>query len=67
EKNTSLSSFTPQLYDEPFLNPITRSNSPVSESRSITDNKTYNKPILKKTKLSRRDGSKNEARYENIL
>ncbi|CAG8527291.1 2221_t:CDS:2, partial [Racocetra persica] len=55
EENTSLSFFVSQLYNKSFLNPITRSNSPVSESRSTTDNEIYDKPTPKKTKLSQKD------------
>ncbi|CAG8762433.1 17497_t:CDS:1, partial [Racocetra persica] len=39
-----------QPLDKTFSNPITRSNSPVSESRNTTDNENSNPPTSKKTK-----------------
>ncbi|CAG8780801.1 12310_t:CDS:1, partial [Cetraspora pellucida] len=46
---------------ESFANPVTRSNSPDSETRSTSaksDNETPNMPTIKKTKVVRRGGSK---------
>ncbi|CAG8560195.1 17814_t:CDS:2, partial [Cetraspora pellucida] len=41
ENNISELSFSTQPFDESFSNPITRSNSPVSEGISTTDNEKY--------------------------
>ncbi|CAG8854982.1 8664_t:CDS:1, partial [Gigaspora margarita] len=58
--DTPQSTLSAQPFDESFADPITRSNSPVSEisSSAKSDTETYNKPTSKKAKLVLKGGSK---------
>ncbi|CAG8604307.1 11127_t:CDS:1 [Dentiscutata erythropus] len=61
DDDNSQSSFLARQIDESIADPITRSNSPASETRSTSaksDNDAPNVPTIKKTKLSRKGGSK---------
>ncbi|CAG8560124.1 1091_t:CDS:2 [Cetraspora pellucida] len=64
DNNNSQSSFLARQIDKLIADPITRSNNPASETRSTSaksDNDAPNVPIIKKTKLSRKSGSKRQS------